>query len=253
MQNKHVAGFHLESDYEYVLGEVEGMVMQLEAVLKNPGEMEPWELEHIAEETVSTAKWFAESQRLRDTGKLIDNIKYDKSAISQGKVVVYNDVQNPYGHYYGGHHEFGYHTRNGRFIEARPYLRPALRAVEQASLGRLTTAALEIAGFSGGVHAPKINKHGAFGANSRYMRKFYRNTDHDYTVKGLQAKNGDNISKNLGKSYSINRRAGNSSGYNIYGNAVKGFTKVRWDSPYSSWNTYKQSKIYSGKNPDAWR
>lgn len=253
MQNKHISGFTLESDYEYVLGEVQGMIIQLEAALSRPGDFEYWELEHIAEEMVSTAKWFAESQGLRNTGQLIDNIKYNQSALHEGKIIVYDDVVNERGHYYAGHHEYGYHTRNGRFIQARPFLRPAMRAVEQASLGRITSAALEVAGFTGGMHTPKINKHGSFGMNSRYMRAFFRNTDHNYTVKGLQAKNGNQISQNLGKSYTINRRTDSKTGTNIYGNAKDGYRYVRWDAPYSSFNAYKQSLIYTGKNEDAWR
>ena len=253
MNNKHVSGFTLESDYEYVLGEVEGMLIQLEAALSNPGDFIPWDLEHIAQEIVSTAKWFAEAQGLVKTGALVSHINYDEAAIQQGRIVVYNDVRNERDHYYGGHHEYGYHTRNGRFIEARPYLRPAMRAVEQASLGRLPSAALEVAGFAGAVHTPKINKHGAFGINSKgYMRAFYRNTDHNYTVKGLQAKNGNRISEGFGKSYTINRRTDAKSGVNQYTRDNKPYY-VRWDSPYSSFNTYKQSLIYTGNNPDAWR
>ena len=260
MQNKHVAGFHIESDYEYVLGEVSGMALRLETVLRNPGDFEYWELEHIAEEIVSTAKWFAESQGLYKTGNLIGHIKYDKGALSQGRIVVYDDAQsydNGHNDYYAGHHEYGYHTRQGRFIQARPFMRPAVRAVSQASLGRVSSAALEIAGFSGGMHTPKVNKHGSFGKNSGYMRAFFRNTSHDYTVKGLQKKNGNFISENLGKSHSINRRTDAKSGNNIYkGTRTDGSTysyKVRWDAPYSSYNTYKQSLIYSGKNENAWR
>ena len=102
---------------------------------------------------------------------------------------------------------------------------------------------------------PKINKHGSFGKNSGYMRAFFRNTSHDYTVKGLQKKNGDYISKNFGKSHSINRRTDAKTGKNEYKDSEGKTYKVRWDAPYSNYNTYKQSFIYSGKNysGQSWR
>lgn len=234
--------FTLESNYEYVLGQATGNLLDLEMAISKPGEFMTLDLIHIAEEMVETAKYFAQSHGFRPSGRIVSNIQYDKSQISNGKIVLTDPAKNERQQYIAGHFEFGYHTRAGRFREATPFLRPAVRAVQQASVGRLTSAALEFSGFSGGMKQPKVNKHGVLGNNNARIRAFYR--DSNYTVKGLEKKlgSGESISKNMGKSYSINRWTNEKSGVNVY-NTSYGIVRERWDSPYSSYNSYKMSRI----------
>lgn len=237
-------GFTIESDYAYVLREVEGKCLNLQMVLNKPGDFIPLDLMHIGEEMVDTAKYFASMQGFSSSGNLYKNIQYDKNEISNGKIVLKDPALNPRQQYYAGHQEFGFHTRDGKFKEARPFLRPAMRAVQQASLGRISSAALEFAGFRGGMKQPKFNKHGSFGNNLGRIRAFYR--QEGYTRQGLEKKlgSGQSIRENLGKSYSINRRTDAKSGINLYP-GKNGPVSIPWDSPYSTYNSYKMERISS--------
>ena len=120
-----------------------------------------------------------------------------------------------------------------------------MRAVQQASVGRLTSAALEVANFSGGMRTPIFNKNGVMGNNQGRIRAFYR--QEGYTRQGLEKKLGGSISKNFGRSYSINRRDSQLRGTNIYTSGGH-MRKETWHSPYTRANTYKMEKI----NPN-WR
>ena len=235
-------GFTLESNYEYVLGEVTGKILDLEMVINKPGDFIQLDLIHIAEEMVETAKYFAQMHGFRPGGRIVSNIEYDRGQIGNGRIVLRDPAKNDRQQYIAGHFEFGYHTKSGRFREATPFLRPAMRAVQQASIGRLTSAALEFSGFSGGMKQPVFNKHGTLGNNNARIRAFYKESG--YTVKGLEKKLGDgkHISENLGKSYSINRWTDSKTGFNVY-STDKGPVKQRWDSPYTSYNSYKMSRI----------
>lgn len=128
------------------------------------------ELELIGEEFVSTATKFAQAQGLGGggtsllawgsapknkfgtvtgpqalkgivsqkgpTGNLINHIKYQ--IIGGDKdIVFYNDAQNSRNQYYAGHIEYGFHDRGGGLVPARPFMRPALYAVADASRGRI--------------------------------------------------------------------------------------------------------------------
>lgn len=128
------------------------------------------ELELIGEEFVSTATKFAQAQGLGGggtsllawgstpknkfgtvtgpqalkgivsqkgpTGNLINHIKYQ--IIGGNKdIVFYNDAQNSRNQYYAGHIEYGFHDRGGGLVPARPFMRPALYAVADASRGRI--------------------------------------------------------------------------------------------------------------------
>jgi len=118
------------------------------------------ELNIIKNELEDTAKWFAEEQGLKDTivevtsrgneyvvdtrntGKLYNSIKArfagDKS------VELAANARNSRGQPYAGHIEYGFHDRGGNFIPARPFLRPALYAVSEASKGRVRSVFREI-------------------------------------------------------------------------------------------------------------
>lgn len=183
-----------DSDYEYVLGRLRGNVLNLQG---NFGGMD-WaqeELYIIAKELENTAKTFAEKQGLRDTGNLINSTH--AKVENKTKVNLFNNARNPYGDFYAGHIEYGYHTRRGDFISARPFMRPALYAVADASRGELKGALARYlsqvvngVGISGGISLDFGRAH----SSQNYTRVFYQqqtkgrgastNTGH-YTSKGL--------------------------------------------------------------------
>lgn len=48
----------------------------------------------------------------------------------------FNNATNERGQYYAGHIEYGHYARDKKtFVEARPFMRPALYAVSKASTG----------------------------------------------------------------------------------------------------------------------
>ena len=143
----------LESDYEYVLGNTIGNIMNLQADFST----EEWaqqDLQIISKELVNTAKWFALQQGLggvtqikehsvngtpvyinkkNGTGTLIRSIK----AEPQGNTVVFWNDANLGRGYYAGHIEYGFHDRGGNPVAARPFMRPAFQAVARSSRNEL--------------------------------------------------------------------------------------------------------------------
>lgn len=69
------------------------------------------------------------------TGNLVKSIKYEIT--NNRNISFYNDAQNSREQYYAGHIEYGFHDRGGNMIPARPFMRPALYAVADASRGRI--------------------------------------------------------------------------------------------------------------------
>ena len=124
------------SDYEYVLGRVRGNVLNLQAQF---GGMD-WardELYIISKELENTGKMFAEKQGLRNTGHLIDSTHAE---VDDNHHINFFNNANLGNGFYAGHIEYGHHTRDGQFVPARPFMRPALYVVAEASKGKLTGA-----------------------------------------------------------------------------------------------------------------
>lgn len=100
------------------------------------------ELERIARELESMGRYFIQQESLEETGALL---RGTKAEVSGNKVNFFNDARNSRGQFYAGHHEYGFYARNGRFIEARPFMRPALFAVSKASQGDFANILAELA------------------------------------------------------------------------------------------------------------
>lgn len=144
------------SDYEYVLGNFKGNVLNFEAGFQS-NEWAKDELYIIAKELENTAKVFAENQGLgmttpvtsvngkgfsiinqKRTGTLIRSIH--AKVIGNTKIDFYNNANLGHG-YYAGHIEYGHRTRNGKgFVPARPFMRPALYTVAESSKGNVMSA-----------------------------------------------------------------------------------------------------------------
>ena len=124
---------NIETDYEYVLGQLQGNVMNLEAMFQS-GLWTRHELQKICDELVESAHTFAAAQGLGGT-------RLDKATTAvptdDNTVDFRNDAIDDYGRFYAGHVEYGHHDRGGKFIPARPFMRPAMYAVADATMGNL--------------------------------------------------------------------------------------------------------------------
>lgn len=140
------------SDYEYVLGATMGRLLEFQGLFHSM-DFANEQLQQIRFDLENTAKNFAELQGLApgdvgwgydgmnldgtpllryNTGTLYNGIK----AVKTGQTIhLRSEAKDKYGHYYGGHVEFGH----GK-VPARPHLRPALQMVSQASQGLLRSA-----------------------------------------------------------------------------------------------------------------
>ena len=162
----------IESDYRYLSGDsqkslfydLERNIVNFQAFFQNgleTGAIISEDLDLIAKEMENTAKRFAVAQGLGPGGggtSLVvygkdgttsfipskisgptGNLYYHIKAVRENeKITLKNDAKNFRGQYYAGHIEFGFRARNGKMIPARPFMRPALYAVADASKGQIS-------------------------------------------------------------------------------------------------------------------
>ena len=121
------------------------------------------ELDYIAKQLVETGKIFAMNQGFgrggtsllhfsknvnkfgTTTGTNVDTIigagatgnllRSIKAQVHGTSIDFFNDATNSRGQAYAGHLEYGFHARDGKFIPARPFMRPAMHAVAAGSRG----------------------------------------------------------------------------------------------------------------------
>lgn len=230
----------ITSDYEYVLDYMRANLLKFQADFSGGG----WtrqELDIISHELENTAKFFAEEQGLNNTsipevsvngtnieiqtgitGNLYNSIK---SRIHGESVILSANAKNSRNQYYAGHIEYGFHDRGGNFVEARPFLRPALYAVSESSKGRIIYTMRELlqslwveGGYMG---YSNITSFGRLRRPSGGLRTFYNQprygskSGHHTTSffrKGSLNSKGDNFRKQLRK-----------------GRIRKGFSEDRYD------------------------
>ena len=180
--NSNEALVKFTSDYEYVLGATMGRMLSFQGLFHSSDFMID-QIEQIRYDLEETAKMFAEQQGLApgavgwgiggwngdgtpmlryNTGNLYNNIK----AVRTGRTVhLRSEARDKYGHYYGGHVEFGHGN-----VPARPHLRPALYAVSEASKGKLRSA---LQGLLTGAFNGEIQR--TFGTGGGLSASYYRN------------------------------------------------------------------------------
>lgn len=190
----------IDSDYEYVLGEVTGNVLNFEAMFRS-GEWSRSELEKIRDELVEAGQTFAIAQGLGHS-RLYEHIKAEIT--HQGTVNFTNNAMDEYGRYYAGHVEYGHKDRGGGFVPARPFMRPAMYTVAEASMGRLAGSVERWLKAMWTVDALEF---GHANPRSSYTRAFYKNEK--YMTENAGKKN------TLPKQNPSKIRAGNES-YNVY-------------------------------------
>jgi len=163
---------HIESQFQYTgstydsLEQLQRNILDYQLLFEDM-EWTKEELKHISEQLVITGRIFAEQQgfssdanyvyagwtkkqlnslgdpdglshperlssNLGPTGRLYHGIK---SEVEGNNVRFYNDARNDRGQAYAGHMEYGFHDRGGNLVPARPFMRPALYAVSEASKG----------------------------------------------------------------------------------------------------------------------
>ena len=150
------------------------------------------DLNLIAKEMENTAKQFAISQGLgpgqgnsllhfgKDgsvtsiaskgpTGNLYSHIK---AVRDKEKIELKNDAKNSRGQYYAGHIEFGHRSRNGGMVPARPFMRPALYAVADASKGQLSGTLMR---YLENIWALETLQFGSLNISRGRVREFYKN------------------------------------------------------------------------------
>lgn len=131
----------VNSNIPEVLETVRGNALDFQEKFQK-GDLLKEELNMIASELVTTAQYFGEQQGL--TGSNLLDSKFltatvKESRLGSGFIVEFkNTAQDKYNRYYAGHVEYGHYNKNRKgFVEARPFMRPALYSVSKASKGEL--------------------------------------------------------------------------------------------------------------------
>ena len=281
--------FFVESDYEYVLNDIIGKAIRFQVQFEGGNlSWANSELDEIAKDLEAMAKSFATSQGIdgsKNEGKfargsptILQGIKaYRQGGVVElvslakkqttGTIIKDGKSRNTFlnrstvskrghligekeGGYYGGHVEYGHMLPDGGFYPARPYLRPALRVVSEASTGNLAgslaaTLSGQLSGFDQFTAAGEIARnvsHGQssvlqFGKRSHFSPYYNRSTkkrdrklsykyspirgalDKKYEKQSSGSRSSGHVipkmqtktsSKTLGKKYSVKR--GSSTG-----------------------------------------
>lgn len=198
-----------QSNYEYVLGNLAGNVLEIQALFSS-GNWTKEELEHIRYELISAGQTFAASQGLGGT-RLAGGIQAEIT--SNNDVRFWNDAQDDHQRYYAGHVEYGHHNRDGSFVPARPFMRPALYAVADASVGRLSGT---VSKFINNAWTGERMNFGHMSSGSSYQRAFYRGYKGEYMSPSNPksnnlAKQASGRASEMSSKYSVNRRTGEGS------------------------------------------
>lgn len=162
----------IESNYEYVLGQYQKNALQFQIDFSTSLSSQPWyfkelhrikdDLQYVSRSIAASlnidgsknsgrfargvpylipgikASVWGETVTLKSTSKRVGN---KMTRIRNGRVshvLPTRDSAADSGGYYGGHVEYGHMLPDGSFYPARPFLRPALRIVSEASLGPLS-------------------------------------------------------------------------------------------------------------------
>lgn len=140
----------ITSDYEHVITTAYTNLLKFQLDFSQGGWAKE-EIKIISHELKNTAKYFAEEQGLApgmpgskkmweedefhvNSGTLYNSID---SKVDGFDVKLTANAQNSRGQYYAGHIEYGFHDRGDNLVPARPFLRPALYAVSEATKGHL--------------------------------------------------------------------------------------------------------------------
>jgi len=203
-----MAKVNISSNYQYVTNAqksiIESNIPETIAVIQDnlldfqlnfsSGQWIHNELKIISKELVDMAHYFIEQQDLIENGDLYRGVHAEPSG---NGIKFYNDARNSRGQFYAGHIEYGHKARDGKFIPAFPFMRPALYAVSQASQGSFANI---LADLASGVF--RENGKGYQGINNlnfgHYFSKNIKNLgnsknpqvgrNHQYTRKGLSQK-----------------------------------------------------------------
>lgn len=203
------------SDYEYVLGATRGRLLSISGMFHSKDFLSS-QIEQIRIDLEETAKMFAEQQGLApgavgwgidgwnpngtpmlriNTGTLYNGIK----AVRTGQTIhLRSEAKDKYGHYYGGHVEFGHGQ-----VPPRPHLRPALYAVSQASQGKLRSALHNL--FTGAFNG---NMNMNFGTGGGLSASYYRNGPHGVASFLTSGTRGQQMNYHFGSIRNLSKQRG---------------------------------------------
>lgn len=200
----------IESNYEYINGILMGNVLDFQAKMTN-GSFTTNEKAIIANELRETARMFAQQQGLTHLASTTE------TRLVKDGVSLENHAVDKYGRYYAGHVEYGHWDRgHKRFIPARPFMRPALYTVAEASRGRINGAMTSYLNSMWSLTPLQFGRY--HGTNKSYTRAFYsgeRFGKGQYTAQGLKTNSrfSDIRSSEFRDKYSIVRGGKENDGY----------------------------------------
>lgn len=123
--------FEFVSDYEYVLGDIEGKALRFQGIMMDTQPVYD-EMVKLSINLEQTAKAYASV--FSKTYNLHDHIKgriYNASG-NKKTVALESNATAPHNKgYYGGHVEYGHKDRGGGFTQAKPYMRPAIHTISE--------------------------------------------------------------------------------------------------------------------------
>ena len=202
-----------ESNYEYILGQLQGNVLNFQAMFSS-GEWALDELEKIRQELIEAAHTFAAAQGLG--GTRLDNAT---TAVINGKGIDFrNDAVDDYGRYYAGHVEYGHRDRGGGFVAARSFMRPALYTVADASRGRLSGT---VERYLNAMWSMSPLQFGHSTSSSGYQRAFYSKSNYMNQNTGKNGKMARNALPNQNPS----KVQSSNSNYSVYRGSNSGYSK----------------------------
>lgn len=132
---------YIESNILEKASIIQDNLLNFKTIFEN-GEWARGELERIARELESVAKSFIDQQGLNETYNLRNSTIAE---VWGNRIDFSNKARNSRGQFYAGHIEYGHYGRDGKFVPAYPFMRPALFAVSKASQGDFANILAELA------------------------------------------------------------------------------------------------------------
>lgn len=132
---------YIESNILEKASIIQDNLLNFKTIFEN-GEWARGELERIARELESVARSFIDQQGLNETYNLRNSTIAE---VWGNRIDFSNKARNSRGQFYAGHIEYGHYGRDGKFVPAYPFMRPALFAVSKASQGDFANILAELA------------------------------------------------------------------------------------------------------------
>lgn len=239
--------FTIESDYEYVLGEIQGKAMTFQMQFMDSAPLHQ-KLDELAQVIEATAKGLVSG--FIKSGNLYRGIRAytARTSSKEAVVMIESNAVNEQGQYYGGHIEYGYHPYGGTgFVPARPYMRPAMEIATAsthvdlaAAIGQTFEEVFAYDRAQGlttmlGNRAARYGEYGRYRSTtgrflSKQDKKTLRNMDNHFSKNSKLRENWENSRKSYsferGKTYVGSKSQGGFSKWNSAGRATSSIKQI---------------------------